>query len=164
MKFFFFSAATIALTSAATDDTSSSASASFASSIPVAVVGVVERREQLKPVADDETESNFTETDTDSVIVVSNDSYKNCPVDHHGCYCCEKEWDTSIYGKNNTLTCRTDHYGRFCCGEKCSAEDIHPKNETLVPSSSSSFSFRSYFSNPIFLVATLPLVMISFLY
>ena len=38
--------------------------------------------------------------------------YKDCDQDHHGCYCCEDEYDPG-----EGYSCRTDHHGRHCCGE-----------------------------------------------
>jgi len=68
------------------------------------------------------TATNNT-TGGDVIATVSNETkaYEECPLDKHGCYCCEDEYDGSIFN----FTCRSDHHGRYCCGETCGEEDIH---------------------------------------
>jgi len=74
--------------------------------------------------------STSTDTDTDSSTDASAD-FEECPIDKHGCYCCEKEYD------GGDLSCRTDHKGRYCCGaeDQCSEDAVHPTTDVSTSTS-----------------------------
>ena len=73
--------------------------------------------------ADDDTADPSSNGTTDASTDTSD--FEKCPVDKHGCYCCENEYD------GGDLSCRTDHKGRYCCGaeDQCSEDAVHPTTD-----------------------------------
>jgi len=88
--------------------------------------------------ATDASTSTDTDTDTDSSTDASAD-FEECPIDKHGCYCCEKEYD------GGDLSCRTDHKGRYCCGaeDQCSEDAVHPTTDASTSADTSAFTGTS---------------------